>query len=255
MAEIFIEKMARLCYNEICFHLRLGGEQLVKNLHLNCIERSLPLYDTATSKIAHPQWLRITDCSGNTFQGGDQEWYPLAWQQRAGCGPTNGSNLLWYLSRVPGCEALCRHDASQKEGFVQLMENVWPHITPGHMGVNSAQIFVDGAISYAAARGVALHVDALEVPTLPFHKPAPGDVAEFLSRHLDADLPVAFLNLSNGALKNLDNWHWVTLVALNEPRMTAVMCDAGRLIEIDLGLWLRTTTLGGAFVVCGLNRK
>ena len=83
---------------------------MVKNLHLNCIERSLPLYDTATSKIAHPQWLRITDNSGNTFQGGDQEWYPLAWQQRAGCGPTNGSNLLWYLSRVPGCEALCRHD-------------------------------------------------------------------------------------------------------------------------------------------------
>ena len=55
------------------------------------------------------------------------------------------------------------------------------------------------------------------------------------------------MNLSNGAVRNLDNWHWVTLVSVNG-ELRAEMYDQGRRQLIDIGLWLSTTTGGGAFV-------
>ena len=36
----------------------------------------------------------------------------------------------------------------------------------------------------------------------------------FVRLGLDQDCPVAFLNLSNGRLTNLDSWHWVTITGL-----------------------------------------
>lgn len=206
---------------------------------------------TATEQIKRPKLLQITGPGGIRYAGGVQDWYPAPWQQKAGCGPTAGSNLLWYLAQSrERYNSLCTHDASTKAGFLRLMEDVWPHITPGNMGVNSSKIFISGMRGYAGPRGVDLTVRSLEVPALPFRRPSPAEMGDFLRRHLEADCPVAFLNLSNGQLKNLDNWHWVTLLSVNAENLTAEMADAGAIQVIDLALWLRTTTLGGAFVSC-----
>lgn len=180
--------------------------------------------------------------------GADQLWYSSAWQQRAGCGPTVASHLLWYLSRTrPGCGALCPHDGAHRAGFLRLMEDVWQSVTPGVQGVNTTAIFTRGVERYGADRGVPLRCRVLNVPPLPPARPTPERLEGFLSGALADDLPVAFLNLSNGSLRCLESWHWVTLVALG-PGLASTMYDQGERKAPDLDLWLRSTTLGGGFV-------
>lgn len=179
--------------------------------------------------------------------GGDQDWYAEHWHRQAGCGPTNCSNLMLYLAQTrPGCEALCPYDAAQKPGFVRLMEDMWHYVTPGNMGVNTTGIFVEGAVRYARERGVSLAAQALDVPPIHGGRRLYPQVAAFMSRALGRALPVAFLNLSNGVLQNLDSWHWVTLVGLRGD--DALIYDQGEAKWIDLAQWLATSMMGGGFV-------
>lgn len=195
--------------------------------------------------IAQADLLHI--CDPAPGYGADQEWYGTEWQRKSGCGPTSCAHLLWYLSRTRlGCGALCPYDGFNRAGFVRLMEDVWQYITPGRMGVNSTSIFTRGAVRYAQDRGLHLHCRVLNIPLLQGDRPEFTQVAEFLECAFEDDLPVAFLNLSNGTLTNLENWHWVTLVAASGGK--AMMYDACERTEIDLETWLRTTRLGGGFV-------
>lgn len=179
--------------------------------------------------------------------GGDQDWYAELWQRQAGCGPTNCSNLMRYLAQTrPGCGALCPYDAAQKPGFIQLMEDLWRYVTPGNMGVNTTAIFVEGAARYGRERGVPLATKALDVPAIHCSRRLYPQVAAFVSQALERALPVAFLNLSNGVLQNLDNWHWVTLVALKGD--DALAYDQGEAKWVDLAQWLATSMMGGGFV-------
>lgn len=199
--------------------------------------------------IRTPQLLQIAEGGEVKFYGANQTWYATHWQRQAGCGPTTCSHLLWYLSRTrQGSEALCAHDGTQRSGFIRLMEEVWQYVTPGMMGVNNTSIFTDGAVRYGLKHGVKLSCRLLEVSAIPFLRPKIAEVNDFLTRAMADDLPVAFLNLSNGALRNLDNWHWVTLVSADPQGSTAQMYDQGISREINLDLWLRTTSLGGGFV-------
>lgn len=181
------------------------------------------------------------------YYGGDQEWYPDRWQRQAGCGPTSCSNLLWYLAQTQGgCAPLCPYNAAQKPGFIQLMADVWHYVTPGNMGVNSTDIFAKGAERYGKDKGIFLKATAL--PVAPIHnctRDSDG-VFAFLAQSLRRELPVAFLNLSNGTLQNLDSWHWVTLVALRGGE--AQIYDQGKALWIDLRQWLSTSLMGGGFV-------
>ena len=60
---------------------------------------------------------------------------------------------------------------------------------------------------------------------------------------------MAFLNLHNGRVKELDYWHWVTITALEDT--TAVILDSGSALRIDLRLWYETTKRRGGYVACG----
>jgi hypothetical protein len=92
----------------------------------------------------------------------------------------------------------------------------------------------------------------IDVPQLKSNRPRLTEVLNFLEEAFDNDVPVAFLNLCNGDEKNLERWHWVTVVSLNvsdDGRDAFVdILDSGIIKKIDLGLWYDTTTLGGGFV-------
>ncbi|MFT4004720.1 MAG: hypothetical protein QM683_03350 [Lacrimispora sp.] len=114
--------------------------------------------------------------------------------------------------------------------------------------MDKSSMFTDGAVSFGMDRGIALKTRVLEIPSSEKTRPDMKTVLEFLTGAFSDDLPVAFLNLSNGALSNLDNWHWVTLVSVDEA-LQAEMYDQGLRQNINLQLWLSTTAGGGAFVV------
>ncbi len=199
---------------------------------------------------------KIFELDGGRYFGGNQSWYADTWKQRAGCGPTSCAHLMLYLAKTrPELSVLLPSDCSTKEDFLSLMNAVWEYVTPGSMGVNSTAMFTGGAVAFAKDRDIALTCRVLEIGAKKSGRPSLSDMAAFISNAIQDDLPVAFLNLSNGALKNLDNWHWVTLTAYDSEKHSAIMLDQGRKQEIDMLTWLDTTLMGGGLVAVGVGNS
>lgn len=196
------------------------------------------------------EMLSIPAPGGEMYSGGSQEWYRQFWRRMSGCGPTSASNLVWYLTRSrPWAAPLWEVGDGGMDSFLQLMNTMFEYVKPGYKGVNSTGIFKNGVLRYGQDRGVPLSVRILDIPDRKELRPDFQQVASFLQKALEEDLPAAFLNLSNGKMLNLDSWHWVTLVGLTPEQGTTVMLDQGKSSRIDLALWLQTTTQGGGFVV------
>jgi hypothetical protein len=205
--------------------------------------------------LTHMTQLEIQSPDGSIHIGGLQDWYGTIWQRRAGCGPTTASNLIWYLSKTQtAMETLCQAADSTQASFLILMETVFNYITPGRGGVNTTRIFTDGAIQYGLDRNVPIGAQVLDIPMVRHKRPTPKALGDFILDAINDDLPVAFLNLSNGALKNLDTWHWVTILGMDTNSMWATICDQGLSWDIDLAKWLKTTVLGGGMVYLNHSR-
>lgn len=197
--------------------------------------------------LAAPERLHIGDNDGTVYRGCDQEWYGLPWQRLAGCGPTVATNLLLYQGRA-GVVRLPLPVAGRYDAR-RLMDLVWRSVTPTMHGVNKTSLFCGGLTHFCEAHHLPLVCESLEVPRRADARPPLGEVTAFVARSLAEDSPVAFLNLHNGEVANLDDWHWVTIVALetDEDSARVTVYDNGGELDIDLALWLRTTTLGGGF--------
>lgn len=201
--------------------------------------------------LTRPEVLTLIGPGGETYRGGDQEWYPDLWQRRAGCGPTTAAALLAYLSQTrPALAPLRPLAGGTRTGFAQYMQALWPYVTPGARGLDKPESLVLGCRSFALSRGCRLEGEILKIPRRREDRPTPAACRDFLLRALDNDCPVAFLNYSNGSLPNLDSWHWVPLIALTEGEgvLLCTILDEGEEKVIDLALWQETTLLGGALV-------
>ena len=200
-------------------------------------------------QLSHPEHLIFQGPDGRVWRGANQEWYPTAWQRRAGCGPTTAATILAYLGRSrPDLADL----APEEEGsFLPYMEAVWPYVTPGGRGLDDPEGFLLGCRSFALSRHCILRGEILWIPPETAQRPPLTRCRSFLTSALDADCPLAFLNYSNGNLSGLDNWHWVPLVSAKGKKASfpCVILDEGQEGEIDFALWLKTTSLGGALVV------
>lgn len=201
----------------------------------------------ARTALPHPEWFDITGPEGAVTRGADQDWFPDFWQQRAGCGPTAAAVIFAYLARSrPELAPLCPGDVSTRADFVAHMCRVWEHVTPRSHGLNQPELMREGMASYARARGVELRPALLEIPAARTKRPSYEEAARFVADSLERGCPVAFLNLHNGRVKNLDRWHWVTITALEGG--AATILDSGREFGIDLALWLESTKKRGGFV-------
>lgn len=201
------------------------------------------------SAIRSPELLHIQTASSVSY-GANQSWYPTWIGRMGGCGPTVTSNILWYLaaSRPLICGGLFDGNAREQKQMLRLMRMVWKYVKPGKRGVDKPSMLTEGAIRCGEKQGVRLSARVLEIPEAVSMRPTPGEVLAFLSSAFSDDLPAAFLNLSNGTLKNLEKWHWVTLISVTSS-LQAEMYDQSRRQMIDLAQWLCSTTAGGAFVV------
>lgn len=193
----------------------------------------------------------IRDASGNSYYGGDQEWFGShkEYRKEAACGATTCANVLGYLAQTrEDLTALAPYDLHGKESFLSFMKAVYPFVRPGLIGIMPAD-FTRGADEYSATVGFGFEYDILTVPAASSKRPGPDAMYRFLDTALADDLPVAFLNLSGGRVKNLDSYHWVTLVGSDEGAGMCRIVDNGRLLEVALKKWLKRSALGGAFVV------
>lgn len=186
-----------------------------------------------------------TDCCD--YCGSNQEWFADAWQRQVGCGPSVAANILLYQQRKS--QTMPLHYL--KKDLLHYMEEAWKYITPEQDGITSTESFLRKVQGYASAHDFDIHYDALDVPPGKAQRPSYDTVIDFIASGLKKETPVAFLNLSNGDELNLECCHWVTIAALHYDSertiIKAIICDEGMTKEINLGLWLSTTTLGGGF--------
>lgn len=200
--------------------------------------------------LTHPERLTITGPQGETYQGGDQEWYRTS-GSAGGCGPTTAAALLSYLSQTrPRLRPMAPAGGQDPGGLSPLHGGPLALRHPRRPGAGQPESLVLGCRSFALSRGCRLQGQVLEIPAQREARPSLDQCRQFVAQCLDRDCPVAFLNFSHGALKNLDSWHWVPLTAMTEGEsvLLCTILDEGEARVIDLALWWETSSLGGALV-------
>ena len=202
-----------------------------------------------TISIQNKNSITLLKPDGELHFGCDQEFYPTKWKRMAGCGPTTASNLFLY-------------GLPQKEGYrtqaeaVQVMNEIWEYVTPSWGGVRNTRMFTTGFNRYLTTKGIRYEVDVVDVPKKKHLRKPIQEVRDFIRNAIESNVPVAFLNLHNGEEKNLDAWHWVTVVGIEidpNAQMYLDIFDAGKLISINLDRWYEKTIDGGGFVVYRLK--
>lgn len=200
--------------------------------------------------LCKPENIHTVDESGLEYFGCDQNWYQSKWQQMAGCGPSTAATLLLYLQRSRRID-LPVHVFEQKDCLL-LMEAVWSHVTPTQNGIYLIEQFCTGIQSFARSHGFALDCHSIDIPEQITARPDLPAMVAFISQGLESDSPIAFLNLSNGAVSNLEEWHWVTIVALETDdlldQVMVTIFDGDKSDQVDLKRWYETTIDGGALI-------
>lgn len=201
--------------------------------------------------LGQQNWLEILDGQGALHYGANQEWYGQFWRRKAGCGPTTAAVQMAFLAHTrPSLKRLCALETLEKNPFISYMNNVWEYVTPGPQGLNTIEKYSVGVRDFAQAHGTVVFPRTFGVPSNMLQCPEFRFCLAFLQEGLRSGCPVAFLNLHNGRVNNLDRWHWVLLTGLRTDGASAMatMADAGKKVEIDLRLWYDTTKGGGGFV-------
>jgi len=188
--------------------------------------------------LVNPEFLNIIAADGESYIGGSQEWYEDTWHKKSGCGPVAASNIVLYFLRKHGIE----------RDYSKLIHDMFNFVTPTIRGVDSSVIFVDGLLNFASVNGINIMPQVLEIPRKKRDRPDSDTLGEFIINALKTDSPVAFLNLSNGSVSNLENWHWVTIIAFDPETMITEISDHGKLLCINISEWLETSMLGGSLV-------
>jgi hypothetical protein len=168
------------------------------------------------------------------------------------------SNLFLYLTYTQNSG----HSYFNKKICLSLMEQIWKYVTPSSKGVSTTKMFYEAAFAYAKSKELDIQYYFFNLPKDKENRPGFSKLLEFLEEALLKDSPVAFLNLCNGKEKNLDCWHWVTIISLqyteNGEYAFVDILDDGQIKKIDLSLWYHTTTKDGGFVyftTSALNKR
>lgn len=226
-----------------------GGEKCQSILDLILITG---VWDMMTKSIANLNIFKVIDeNTRETYYGCNQIWYTKKWQRLSGCGPSVASNIFFYLSQNQSTLEL-EKSSNSKVNWLSLMEEMWKYVTPSIRGVHKTKMFCEPMLAYTKSKGVNVEYRVCDVPKDKSQRPELKEILNFLEKALGEDAPVAFLNLCNGEEKNLDRWHWVTIISLESAEdgsdAFVNILDGGQIKRIDLALWYNTTTLGGGFV-------
>ncbi|HWT26810.1 MAG TPA: hypothetical protein VN131_02620 [Mobilitalea sp.] len=203
------------------------------------------------SSIKDKEIFRIEEeITNQIFYGSNQEWYTKRWQRMAGCGPSTVTNIIYYLNRTRNSEQYTSN--LTKSEYLDLMNEIWRFVTPSIGGISSTDMLCKGAQKYLTDRKLKIKLDTLDIPKKYDLRPEFKQVISFIDMALSNDSPVAFLNLDNGTVEELDSWHWVTIIgleySLDDEAAVVDFLDEAMVKKIDFSQWLKTTKMGGGFV-------
>ncbi len=201
--------------------------------------------------ITQPELFDIKDGFGRKSYGGNQAWYPKFWARRAGCGATSAANITSYLAKTRAeYNRLYEQGSRNKADFVHHMEELFEYVKPGPMGVNHVDKYIKGIEQYAKSKGISLRTNLLTAEKETKITRTKQELIEFVQKAMELDAPIAFLNLSRGEERILQDWHWITItsVQIEENHIWAIASDEGYARKFDLLLWYLTTGMHGGLI-------
>ncbi len=200
--------------------------------------------------LRHPENIHQPGGTGGEYFGCDQNWFRTEWQRLSGCAPSTAATLLLYHQKAG--RITLPMSVFERKDCLPLMETVWNHVTPTPDGIYLSEQFCEGIRSFSRVYGFQPGCRSLDIPADRGLRPDRASVVDFIVDGLERDSPVAFLNLSSGGVGNLEEWHWVTIVALEtdaeRDRAEVRIYDGDKSDLVDFRLWYETTDEGGALV-------
>jgi len=195
--------------------------------------------------LKHPELISVKDERGVRTVGCDQMWYPREGHIPQGaCGAAVASNLLVYFLRSRQ-ELLDQVDT--KAEFIEFMKKVYPFFHPRAGGLMS-DAFIEGIEAFGDEYGIPLSAERLKVPVMHSKRPSPEKAADFIRLSFEEDSPVAILSLSAGSERELENWHWVTMIEYDEGSHLAKIVNNCKVFRADLESWFGSSIMGGSLV-------
>lgn len=172
----------------------------------------------------------------DNYYGGNQDWYNSYLKRLAGCGPTTAATITMYeLNKI-------NYHRYTKNEFILLMNDLWNYITPGMMGVDKVEKYKTGYDKYLASSNLNIKNSKI----LILDNSNLEEIENYLLEAIETNHPVAFLNLDNGNIKEIDSWHWTTIVSIEKinDNIWVEICDEGFLKKINLSEWFKTSSKG-----------
>lgn len=186
--------------------------------------------------------------SGVKHPCANQMWYQSKWRRFLGCGPIACANIAYYISHTNHkLIRLAPKDCCDNETTLSYINEVWSCYKPGYWGVYKTKLFIKGLVKYARKKKASVTCTVLELSSNDV-RPSHQEIVSCISSSIMQGIPVAFLNRTNSTLDNLDEWHWVTIVAIDPLTSEASIFDYGTIKNIQLGSWITNNEHGG-FVI------
>lgn len=191
----------------------------------------------------------IKDEFGSQYYGGCDVWYADNKHKEIGNGAAVLSTMLAYIHR--GWEyfdSLCSFNPKRKETFIKYMYDVLQFVSPGLIGIMAGDLR-KGAKKYAESRGFVFTSTEFSIPGPKMNRPEYRAMIQFIHDALSRDVPVGFINLGSGRVKNMTPNHWVIIVGLDAEEGILDVIDNGKRFNIDFKKWLKKSSMGGSFAI------
>lgn len=155
------------------------------------------------------EYFRIEDSLG-----GNQDWFTEYMMNLGGCGAITASDTCLYLYQRFPRKSLCPFPEfpKTKEDYIQFADLMKPYLRPRRWGINSLELYMEGFRAYLKDGGE----EALKLRAFSGHETF-DRAKEEVKKSIDADFPVAYLNLLHQNPKMEDYvWHWFLLIGYEE---------------------------------------
>ena len=156
--------------------------------------------------------------------GGNQDWFADPWAVKAGCGSVLGSNLYAYYKGI---------NTAFKSEFINIMEDLYRHMTPGKMGYPYFYKFAHAFVARMEKEGMQFKPRYLK------KSKSVQQSLDFVKKAIDSQNPVGVLILHHNAPEmKEDNWHWVCITGYEETESgTDIIfsdCGARRMVKANI---------------------
>lgn len=166
------------------------------------------------------KYFPVIEEEGNTYCGGNQEWYSQEWQRKAGCASVCGANIATYYWNKENHQT----QAFSKSDYVKRMLQLYKYMTPGMRGFPDPYKFLSRFLKYQNSKGYvckgSIYHDwnSCEQPK------------QYIIKALKNDNPVALLVLKHTApIMKENNWHWMTIIEYDEQEETFTISNLGKI--------------------------